>query len=119
MYRQILVDTKQITLQRILWRSNPADKIKTYELRTLTYGTAPAAFIATKVIQQLANSEAHRFPKGAAAARTDFYVDDFVSGASTQEEALEIGIQLAALLKEGGFKLHKWSSNSLSILNKL
>lgn len=59
MYQQILIDTDQTSLQRILWRDNSTNDIKTYELRTLTYGTAPASFIATKVIQQLADLEAH------------------------------------------------------------
>ncbi|XP_018405188.1 PREDICTED: uncharacterized protein LOC108781649 [Cyphomyrmex costatus] len=83
MYRQIKVDAEQTSLQRIVWRNDPSENIKTYELLTLTYGTVPASFIATKVIQQLADLEAHKFPKGAAAAYKDFYVDDFISGALT------------------------------------
>lgn len=50
MYRQILVDPTQTSLQRILWRENLSDDVKVYELLTLTYGTASASFIATKVI---------------------------------------------------------------------
>ncbi|XP_011859017.1 PREDICTED: uncharacterized protein LOC105556528 [Vollenhovia emeryi] len=85
MYRQILIDEKQTSLQRILWRDNPAGTIETYELLTLTYGTASASFVATKVIQQLADLEADQFPKGAQAARRDFYVDDLITGANSEE----------------------------------
>ncbi|XP_018368323.1 PREDICTED: uncharacterized protein LOC108764535, partial [Trachymyrmex cornetzi] len=117
MYRQILVDTEQTSLQRILWRDDPSEDIKTYELLTLTYGTSPASFIATKVLQQLAVLEAHKFPEGSAVARRDFYVDDFISGANTLAEAVEIRDQVSALLVAGGFKLRKWASNCKSLLD--
>jgi len=52
MYRQVLVDESQTFLQR-MWRKDLKEDIKIYEL-TLTYGTARASFLATKVIQQLA-----------------------------------------------------------------
>jgi len=115
MYRQIFVHKKQTSLQRIVWRDNPTDDIKIYELLTLTYGTAPS-FIATKVIQQLAKLEAHRFPKGAAASHKNFYVNDLISRANTEEEAIEIRDQVT-LLKKGGFKLRKWTSNSRNLLD--
>ncbi|KYN02131.1 hypothetical protein ALC62_07059 [Cyphomyrmex costatus] len=118
MYRQIRVDTEQTSLQRIVWREDPSENIKVYELLTLTYGTAPASFIATKVIQRLAVLEAHKFPKGAAIASRDFYVDDFISGANTFAEAREIRDQVSALLKTGGFKLRKWASNNSSLLDE-
>ncbi|XP_018310912.1 uncharacterized protein, partial [Mycetomoellerius zeteki] len=116
MYRQIKVEAEQTSLQRIIWRNDPSENMKTYELLTLTYGTAPASFIATKVIQRLADLEAHKFPKGAAAAYKDFYVDDFISGADTLTEAIEIRDQVSALLEAGGFKLRKWASNSARLL---
>jgi len=40
MYRQICVDDSQIPYQRILWRTNPHEEIETFELKTVTYGTA-------------------------------------------------------------------------------
>lgn len=49
----------------------------------------------------------------------DFYMDNFISEANTKKEALEIGRQVTSLLKEGGFKLHKWASNSKDLLNDM
>lgn len=50
MYRQIYIDENQTALQRIIWRDDSTGKIRTYELLTVTCGTAPASFLATKVI---------------------------------------------------------------------
>jgi len=119
MYRQVLLDETQIPLQRILWRDQATDDIKTYELVTLTYGTASASFLATKVIQRLADLEENEFPIGSSIARRDFYVDDLITGANSIEDALMIRNQTTALLKKGGFVLRQWASNSQEVLKDI
>jgi len=119
MYRQILLEDNQTALQRIVWRDNPNEEIRTYELLTLTYGTAPASFLATKVIQQLADLEENQFPKGAVVARRDFYMDDLITGANSLEETLAIRDEVTALLKRGGFVLRKWASNHPDLLKDI
>lgn len=119
MYRQILVNKRQTPLQRILWRENPANSIEVYELLTLTYGTASASFVATKVIQQLADLKAHLFPEEAAVARREIYVDDFLTGANNKTRILEIRDQLISRLNKGGFKIRKWVSNDKEILQDI
>ncbi|XP_055591187.1 uncharacterized protein LOC129743233 [Uranotaenia lowii] len=79
MYRQILVDERDTPLQRILWRNSPDEPIDTFELKTVTYGTASAPFLATRTLQQLADDEKLHFPEGAKVLRKDVYVDDLVT----------------------------------------
>ncbi|XP_058816866.1 uncharacterized protein LOC131680161 [Topomyia yanbarensis] len=67
MFRQINVSPQDRPLQSILWRATPTDKIDTYELNTVTYGTKPASFLATRTIQQLAVDEENHFPLAARA----------------------------------------------------
>jgi hypothetical protein len=119
MYRQILVNEEQQKLQQILWRSNPAEPLKEYQLKTVTYGTACAPFLATRVLQQLADDEADNFPVAAQATRTDFYVDDFLSGADNIPDALKLQSQLIQLLLRGGFHLHKWCANVPELLQQI
>lgn len=54
MYRQILLNKQQRDLQRIIWRESPHDNIEHFVLKTVTYGTSSAAYLATKSLQQLA-----------------------------------------------------------------
>ena len=42
----------------------------------------------------------------------DTYVDDIISGSSTNKNARPFQEQLTMLLREGGFEAHKWCSNS-------
>ncbi|KYN15966.1 hypothetical protein ALC57_11794 [Trachymyrmex cornetzi] len=53
MYRQILVSLSDRPLQRILWRTDPKEEIKIYELNTLTYGTSSASYLAIRSLMQL------------------------------------------------------------------
>lgn len=119
MYRQILITDEQAALQRIVWRDSPFEEVRTYELVTLTYGTAPASFLATKAIHQIADLEEAQYPKGAMVARRDFYMDDLITGADSIDEASIICEQALALLQKGGFLLRKWASNYEGVLKSV
>ncbi|XP_055543807.1 uncharacterized protein LOC129729321 [Wyeomyia smithii] len=116
MFRQVLVDDRDTALLRILWRNSPDLPLDTYELKTVTYGTACAPFQATRVLIQLADDEQHDFPEAAQVLRKDFYVDDLFSGAESIEKAIELREQLTSLLERGGFVLRKWASNKPAVL---
>jgi hypothetical protein len=105
-------------MQKILWRKSSEEPIREYELTTVTYGTAPAAFLATRCLQQLDLEESERFPKAAEALCSSFYVDDFLGGCSTPEEAIELREQLSSL-SNGGFPLRKWCSNNTAVLESI
>ncbi|XP_055543767.1 uncharacterized protein LOC129729280 [Wyeomyia smithii] len=116
MYRQVLVHSNDQPLQRILWRSNPNEPIATYELQTVTYGTASAPYLATKTLKQLSIDEKHQFPNAAEPVAEDFYVDDFLSGAADAQTARVIQHEVSQMLKTAGFPLKKWASNSVEVL---
>lgn len=116
MYRQVLVEPSQCDFQRILWRDAENLEIKCFRLKTVTYGTASASYLATKALQQLAKDEADKFPLASGITLSDFYVDDLMSGSDSLHEALEIQKQLIALLEAGGMQLRKWASNCNTIL---
>ncbi|XP_055542678.1 uncharacterized protein LOC129728276 [Wyeomyia smithii] len=87
MFRQIFIRQDDRPLQCILWRSSPTDEVATYELNTVTYGTKPAPFLATRTLTQLARDEGARFPLAARAVMEDTYMDDVITGSNDQEEA--------------------------------
>ncbi|XP_065088355.1 uncharacterized protein LOC135709858 [Ochlerotatus camptorhynchus] len=54
MFHQIWVDWLDVVLQCILWRKDFNGRAETYELCTVTYGTRPAPYSATRTLKQLA-----------------------------------------------------------------
>lgn len=116
MYRQVLVHPSQTGLQRILWRSEHANDIDTYELTTLTYGRASASYLATRSLNHLADRYSSRYPIGSKHAKRDFCVDDLLTGADTFQEAMELRDEVIKLLRLGSFELSKWASNCPELL---
>ncbi|XP_058457048.1 uncharacterized protein LOC131434397 [Malaya genurostris] len=119
MFRQVEVCPQDRPLQSILWRTSANDPLSTYELATVTYGTKPAPFLATRTLVQLASDEETRFPLAATAVREDFYMDDAITGADDANTAKELRIQLQSMLELGGFKLRKFASNCETVLSGL
>lgn len=119
MYRQILVHDDDRDLQRILWREDPSRPIKEYVLNTVTYGTSSAPYLAIKSLSQLAEDHKEEFPLGSKMIRECFYVDDCLGGADTVDEGREAQRQLITVLNKGGFKLRKWTSNEVKLLQRL
>ncbi|XP_062540880.1 uncharacterized protein LOC134208936 [Armigeres subalbatus] len=119
MYRQVGLHPDDCPLQRILFRFTKNSPVQTYELQTVTYGLSPSSFLATRALQQVASDEGNDYPVAGQALRKNFYVDDFIGGAKTIEEAIQLREELANLLLKGGFMLRKWTSNRLEVLQGL
>jgi len=122
MYRQILVHPSQTRLQRILWRNDISANIDTYELTTVTYGTAFASFLATRCLKHLAEQHAHQFTHCSTCVLRDIYVDDILTGADAIDklklicDKTKLKIKTIQLLKLGAFELNKWTSNCPELL---
>ena len=83
MYRMILINPSQQSLQRILWSEHANEPPKTYQLTTVTYGTVSAPFLAQRTLKQLSFDEEKNFPVAAPALRNNSYMYDVLCGAST------------------------------------
>ncbi|KAI5731279.1 hypothetical protein M8J77_007377 [Diaphorina citri] len=119
MYRQILLDPDQRNLQLILWRRNSNELVQIYQLKTITYGTASAPFLATQTLLQLAEDERHLFPVASRITRTDFYMDDLITGCENIDEAKVIVEEMIQMFKTAGMSLRKWCSNSKEVLSNI
>ncbi|XP_076301442.1 uncharacterized protein LOC143219323 [Lasioglossum baleicum] len=119
MYRQILIDPRDVDYQRILWRNSPSVPFQHFRLLTVTYGTAPAPYLALHVLQQLARDEGSKYPLALSVLRDQIYVDDCVFGADDPNRARQTRDQVTALLKAGGFTLRKWASNDSALIEDI
>jgi hypothetical protein len=116
MYRQIRVHPKDYDLQRVPWRRSSDEPLRQYQLVTVTYGTTPATFLATRCLNQLASEEASSYPLAAEVISRDMYVDDLVTGSNDLLETRKLQEEIIHILKKGGFALHKWCANHPDLL---
>lgn len=116
MYRQFWINSDQRDYHRILWREDPAQPIKTFRLKTVTYYVITASYLATAYLRKLAENESTRYPEACQALIHDFYMDDFLGGAMTKTEILKLREDLTTVLGTAGLELGKWSSNGPELL---
>ncbi|XP_050302442.1 uncharacterized protein LOC126740449 [Anthonomus grandis grandis] len=116
MYRSVWVALEDRVVQKILWRFNTNSTLDTYELNTVTYGTAAASFLAIRCLFQLAYDIENDYPVVANIIKSDFYVDDLLTGFESKEDAKQIISLINNVLKQGSFVLRKFYSNDPSVL---
>ena len=116
MYRQVFIQEPDRDLQRIFWRESPDKPVLEYRLNTVTYGEKPASFMATECISVLADEVSLIDPKIAELMHTSFYMDDFLAGAKTLEEAITMQRVVHSTLLSAGFELRKYMSNRPELL---
>ncbi|XP_072946166.1 uncharacterized protein [Epargyreus clarus] len=121
MYRMVCVAEQDTDFQRIVWRfsSDRTQPIVHYKLLRLTFGTACAPYLAVKSLQRLAELEEAKYPLAARITKKDFYMDDLITGADNEHEAIAIYNEMTELMKSGGFELQKWNSNCNMVLQKV
>ncbi|CAG9135185.1 unnamed protein product [Plutella xylostella] len=119
MYRCIGIAEDQQSLQKIIWRNSPNEKLQEFQMCTVSYGQKSAAWLALRTLRQLASDDQHKFPEAAEILQNEFFVDDLVSGHNSLEQALKLQQDLINLLKGGGMNLRKWTSNHPALLENL
>ncbi|XP_058816696.1 uncharacterized protein LOC131679970 [Topomyia yanbarensis] len=117
MYRMVEIHEAGRDFQRILWRWSSDEPVSEYRLNTVTYGTKSASYLATKCVQQLLESHRQQHPTAVEKAEKGTYVDDVLTGADSEEEAILLRQQLSTIFASGGFYLRKWASNSAAVLD--
>lgn len=117
MYRQVLVDRRDVEYQRIVWRTNTNDPIEHYRLLTVTYGTGCAVFLAIEALVHAAKQYSNIYPDAAERVINDRYVDDLMSGADSLDAANTLRKQMIEILDAAGFPLRKWATNLPALLD--
>lgn len=116
MYRMILIDESQRSLQRILWRDNETKEIIHYQLNTVTYGTATASFLATRALHEIGLKIKDSNPEISQIIINNFYMDDLIFGHHDLDKAIDLKIKINKILSKFGFNLRKWISNDHRVL---
>lgn len=119
MYRQIEVVEPDRTMQKILWRKSSSEKFEEYELGTITYGTGPASFIATKCLEIIGKELASQNSLASKMILENFYMDDLITEHDNLETLLDVQQVIHKKLGESHFPLRKYLSNSSTFLNSL
>ena len=92
--------------------SKEQPEIVQYQFCRLVFVLTPSPAILSSLIQHHLELNKEKEPEITSLLQDSFYVDDFVGGSSDDCQALEIYEKSRKIMKDGGFVLRKWTSNS-------
>ena len=98
---------------------NKQGQLQDQRMTRLTFGVTCSPFLATEVLRRIAEDHREEFPNAAEAVLKSFYVDDYLSGADSEEEAAQRARELCGLLLKGQMTLRKWRSDSPAVLQAI
>ena len=102
MYHQVRVTPKHRDALRFLWYDG--DHVAVYRMCVHLFGGVWSASVASYALKKTAEDHRHLFnEKVIDAVLNNFYVDDLLQSASTEDEAVEMAAQLRRLLMLRGF----------------
>ena len=119
MYREVMLASQDRDLHRFVWRRHPSEQIKDYRMKRVTFGVSASPFLAVRTLHKIADDHGEGYPEATHHIKTSFYVDNFLGGAATPEDALQLFQQIRSILQKGGFQLRKWRSSSDVVIQQI
>ncbi|XP_072041448.1 uncharacterized protein [Amphiura filiformis] len=118
MFNQVKVPTKDRDLLRFLWwpEGNISKPLEEFRMTTHLFGATSSPACANYALRCVAE-EADEAVKDT--VQKNFYVDDCLKSTSSEEQAIQLIQNLMEVLKQGGFNLTKWVSNSPAVMQTI
>ena len=118
MFYQVKVSKADIDFLRFLWWPNADYDQEPLDYRMLVhiFGAASSPSCASYALQKTAQDNTDFDSRVTNTVLKHFYVDDCLTSAPTEKEAVQLVSDLVQLCSKGGFHLTKWVSNSRVVL---
>ncbi|KAL2098438.1 hypothetical protein ACEWY4_007645 [Coilia grayii] len=119
MFHQVRVVEKHVDFLRFLWWPNgdTNQPIKEYRMTVHIFGATSSPSCANFALRQTAEDFKDIFSRETMETiKCNFYVDDCLKSVMTEADAIMICKELESACLMGGFRLHKWISNSRNVL---
>ncbi|XP_057376361.1 uncharacterized protein LOC130697472 [Daphnia carinata] len=118
MFSRIRLRKEDARYFRFLWKRDGEEQVRVCEMKRLPFGATCSPFIAISTIRRIA-TDISSDPRVIDAINTKMYVDDYLSSATSLEEAIKEAVGVKETLAKGDMHLQRWISNSASFLKIL
>ncbi|GBN27766.1 hypothetical protein AVEN_31073-1 [Araneus ventricosus] len=109
-FLQLTLAEKDRDAVRFLWTEN--DTLQVYGFNRVLFGVRSSPFLLSASIKTHLKKFHDEFPTTTECLNRCFDVDDFVSGADSLQDALEISTQAVSIIDQASMVLRKWTTNS-------
>ena len=121
MFYQFQVTEEHRDYLRFLWWEGKDTKGKPvdYRMKVHLFGAASSPGCANYGLKHLAKEYKDDFPMASRFLARNFYVDDGITSLPSSEEAIHLTREAMELCQRGGIRLHKFVSNTKSVLESI
>jgi Pao retrotransposon peptidase len=102
-----------------MYRFDGKSNTRHFHLKTLTYGTASAPFLAISSLQFISQSIGKEEKQLQNMITKGFYLDDLIYGSDDEAETRNLVNKIYTLFEKHRMTLQKWSSNFLTCLPEI
>lgn len=120
MFHQVKVAREDVNFLRFLWwpDGDLSQRLSEHRMTVHLFGAVSSPSCATFALLKTANDHQSEYPSEVIdTIRNNFYVDDCLKAAETEEQAVSLYRDLTEVCAKGGFRLTKWVSNCRSVLS--
>ena len=121
-FLQISIKEEDRDALRFLWFDDVAKKhpeITTLRFTRVPFGVTSSPFLLNATIQYHLNKYTTVFPETVQKISQSIYVDDIAFGADSDDSAFTLYSDSKTMLRDGGFNLRKFVTNSSVLLEKI
>ena len=123
MFHQIRIVKEDQPAMRFLWRDlNTSIEPEVYQMNVSIFGMKCSPAITGYVLRRTADDNCQGTSKSIAAVsavKHNFYMDDFLRSEPDVMAARTMQREVTSLVAHGGFRLTKWMSNSVQVLENI
>ena len=121
MFHQFRVEPKHRNFLRFLWweGSDLSKNVLEYRMKVHLFGAKSSPGCANLGLKHLAMDNKSVYPLGADFITNNFYVDDGLTSTFNDEQAAQVIAEARAICATGNLRLHKFSSNSRTVMDKV
>ena len=121
-FLNIEVHTADRDCLRFLWFKNcwsENSEIVVFRFLRVVFGVNSSPFLPNAVLRHHLEGYKEIDPNFTSKLLESFYVDDLVTGCKTLDEAFTLYQKASERLKQGGFRLRKWKTNSIKLAERI
>ncbi|XP_028412050.1 uncharacterized protein LOC114534778 [Dendronephthya gigantea] len=123
MFHQVRVPDDDCDLLRFLWwpDGDMEQEVQEYQMTVHLFGATSSSSVANFALRKTAiDNTASYYDKAVTdTVEKNFYVDDCLKSVPTSEEGINQAKDLLDMMANGRFKLTKWISNNLKVLESI
>ena len=115
-FHQVNVCSKDVDVIRFVWRGNQEQLISDFCMLVHIFGKIDSPSYANWGLRKSATNCEDYINQ---CIENDFYMDDLLKSMSNEEDLVQSSSKLLIILSNCGFRLAKFMSNSINVLNRL